>query len=228
MRIWKNLSIPQKLILTLFSFLNIATKVQTSKTDQQLSTDMKSTIAQSPTSPNKTIDVFLKFAFQMDSIVVNLFSKRDEGLASFGIYFLSLKGQKLADDSLSTSIVLCDVQLDDIRPNRENKLTRFMKRRQQKVNPTTSPTKSIEPATSMIDVICNMRDNDIFLELRVSSFELILSLDYIMKISNFFQLPEENKDDEIKVAVKPTPGTNVQKGKQILILATNLFLIIIL
>lgn len=47
-----------------------------------------------------------------------------QGLAAFGIYYLSLKGYKLVDDSLSASIVLCDVQLDDARPERENYITK--------------------------------------------------------------------------------------------------------
>lgn len=48
------------------------------------------------------------------------------GLASFGIHFLSLKGCKLVDESMSASIVLCDVQLDDIRPDRQNFITKFV------------------------------------------------------------------------------------------------------
>lgn len=48
------------------------------------------------------------------------------GLASFGIHFLSLKGCKLVDESMSASIVLCDVQLDDIRPDREKFITKFV------------------------------------------------------------------------------------------------------
>lgn len=51
-------------------------------------------------------------------------TEKNEGLASFGIHFLSLKGTKLVDDSLSASIVLCDVQLDDTRPERQNYITK--------------------------------------------------------------------------------------------------------
>lgn len=70
------------------------------------------------------VHTFLEFSFQMDSIICNLYSEGNEGLASFGVHFLSLKGTKLADESLSASVVLLDVQLDDIRPGRENYITR--------------------------------------------------------------------------------------------------------
>lgn len=48
----------------------------------------------------------------------------NQGLASFGIHYLSLKGYKLVDESLSASVMLCDVQLDDIRPDRQNHITK--------------------------------------------------------------------------------------------------------
>lgn len=54
-----------------------------------------------------------------------LFLAPTQGLASFGIHFLSLKGCKLVDESMSASVILCDVQLDDIRPDRENFITKY-------------------------------------------------------------------------------------------------------
>lgn len=55
-----------------------------------------------------------------------MFLAPGQGLASFGIHFLSLKGCKLVDESMSASIVLCDVQLDDIRPDRQKFITKFV------------------------------------------------------------------------------------------------------
>lgn len=72
----------------------------------------------------KDVSKFLQYAFQMDSIILNLYTAPNEGLASCGIHFLSLKGHKLVDESMSASIVLCDVRLDDIRPGRENLITK--------------------------------------------------------------------------------------------------------
>lgn len=76
--------------------------------------------------PEEKVHTFLEFAFQMDSIICNLYNNGNQGLASFGIHFLSLKGTKLADESLSASIVLHDVQLDDIRPDREHYITKYV------------------------------------------------------------------------------------------------------
>lgn len=122
-----------------------STKAKAQSTETQaLVNDVKSS--------KKKIDTFLQFSFQMDSIVLNLFTSNENlstlswiaahftynnfsifsplapthGLASFGIHFLSLKGCKLVDESMSASIVLCDVQLDDIRPDRQNFITKFV------------------------------------------------------------------------------------------------------
>lgn len=88
-----------------------------------------------------------------------------EGLACFGLYYLSLNGQNLVDGSMSTSIVLCDVHLDDTRPNREGKITRFMERREKgstlnlvEAGPSSAP----EQTRSMIDVTFRMEANDMF------------------------------------------------------------------
>jgi vacuolar protein sorting-associated protein 13A/C len=60
---------------------------------------------------------------------------------------------------MSTAIVLCDVHLDDTRPNREGKITRFMERRAQG---PCEPSTSMENAKSMIDVTFRMKENDMF------------------------------------------------------------------
>lgn len=110
--------------------------------------DVHTSDGKKSTPPKKDVATFLQFAFQMDSIILNLYtgevrnsfrtfgiyssnstvffllSAPKHGLASFGIHFLSLKGHKLVDESLSASVVLCDVQLDDIRPDRQNFITK--------------------------------------------------------------------------------------------------------
>lgn len=51
----------------------------------------------------------------------------------------------------------------------------------------------------MIDVIFNQNNNDTFLELRVKSFDLILSIDFVDKLKNFFDIPEsQSVEDEMK------------------------------
>lgn len=90
---------------------------------------------------------------------------------------------------MSTSIVLCDVNLDDTRPNREGKITRFMERRERdasvlEAGPSTSSNNEMR---SMIDVTFRMKENDMFADVKVFSFNLILSMDFLMKLSSFLQ-----------------------------------------
>lgn len=77
--------------------------------------------------------------------------------------------------------------------------------------------------TSMIDVIFNQHNNDIFLELRVKSFDLILSIDFVDKLKVFFELPnaddveDELKEATLKVLSTTTAGPPSVKGKLMLI-----------
>lgn len=109
-----------------------------------------------------------------------------------------MRGQKLNDGCLTTSVVLCDIHLDDKRPNRENKITRFMKKREIENDLDENQTKS------MVDVTLTIRDNSTFVDLKVYSFSLILSLDFLLKISNFFQMDDPDPNNKQKQpAAKP-------------------------
>uniref|UniRef100_A0A182VBQ3 Vacuolar protein sorting-associated protein 13 n=1 Tax=Anopheles merus TaxID=30066 RepID=A0A182VBQ3_ANOME len=151
-----------------------------------------------PVEPAK-VDTFLKFSFQVDSINIKLFTAPGEGLAGFEVFYLSLQGRKLTDGSLNTAIVLCDIRLDDIRPNRENMLTRLMERRSQESSMDLSSVKDCDeepessmafPLRSMINITFNMKESDMFADVKVSSFNLILSVDFLLKLQQFLQ-PEE-------------------------------------
>lgn len=63
-----------------------------------------------------------------------------------------------------TSILLCDVHLDDTRPHREGKITRFMERREKSASTSlieAGPSTAVD-TRSMIDVTFKMKDNDMF------------------------------------------------------------------
>jgi len=94
---------------------------------------------------------------------------------------------------LSTSLVLCDVNLDDTRPNREGKITRFMERRER--NEDESSTSSDSTTKSMIDITFRMKENEMFGDVKVFSFNLILSMDFLLKLSSFLQ-PEDSLKNE--------------------------------
>ena len=63
---------------------------------------------------------------------------------------------------MSTAIVLCDVHLDDTRPNRVGKITRFMERRERDISSEAGTSSAIENAKSMIDITFRMKENDMF------------------------------------------------------------------
>ena len=108
---------------------------------------------------------------------------------------MSLNGQQLADGSLSTSLVLCDVNLDDTRPNREGKITRFMERRERNGD---EPSTSFDSTRSMIDVTFRMKENEMFADVKVFSFNLILSMDFLLKLSSFLQPQESLLNEDLQ------------------------------
>uniref|UniRef100_A0AAG5D0Y8 Vacuolar protein sorting-associated protein 13 n=1 Tax=Anopheles atroparvus TaxID=41427 RepID=A0AAG5D0Y8_ANOAO len=162
------------------------------------------------TEKAKIVDTFLKFSFQVDSINIKLYTAPGQGLAGFEVYYLSLQGRKLTDGSLNTAIILCDIRLDDIRPNRENMLTRLMERRSTDSLVDLSTVKESEeaedslivaPLRSMINITFNMKENDMFADVKVSSFNLILSVDFLLKLQQFLQ-PEELAEQKAIQAVE--------------------------
>lgn len=149
-----------------------------------------------------TSDINVKFNFTLERLIINLFTHvsdsqedltKEQGLACVILEVLSMKGRMLSDGSLWTSILLVDLLLDDTRPNETKKIRRFMGRK----SPATDSQEvkndlEISPLRSMVDVTFQQKEQDIFLDLRVSSFDLILSTDIIMEITSFFQVPNAN------------------------------------
>lgn len=150
----------------------------------------------------------VKFEFIMDSLVINLFTGGskllqsqtspmhlpEHGLARFSLTHFALKGRVFADGLLATSILLMNCTLDDMRQNREGSLVRIMERTSNV--PLSGPSEdhlNKEHARSMLDVTVRQSLNDTFADVRVFSFSIIVSLDYLMKIKDFFDVDELNK-----------------------------------
>ncbi|XP_029176856.1 vacuolar protein sorting-associated protein 13 isoform X2 [Nylanderia fulva] len=151
----------------------------------------------------------VKFEFIMDSLVINLFTGGskllqsqssplhlpENGLARFCLTHFAVKGRVFADGLLATSILLMNCTLDDTRRSREGSLARIMER--------TSSVPSGEDhldkehakynARSMLDVTVRQSPNDTFADVRVFSFSIIVSLDYLMKIKDFFDVDTTSK-----------------------------------
>lgn len=79
---------------------------------------------------------------------------------------------------MNVAVLICDINLDDTRPGREGKITRFLERRESGVEGATSfkATKSVD-VKSMIDVTLRMNGNDMFGEIRSYFFDLSSAAD---------------------------------------------------
>lgn len=74
---------------------------------------------------------------------------------------------------MNVAVLICDINLDDTRPGREGKITRFLERRESADEGATNfkASKSVD-VKSMIDVTLRMNGNDMFGETRLSLFDL--------------------------------------------------------
>ncbi|XP_032688033.1 vacuolar protein sorting-associated protein 13 isoform X3 [Odontomachus brunneus] len=152
----------------------------------------------------------IKFEFIMDSLVINLYTGGskllqsqtsplhlpENGLARFSLTHFAVKGRVFADGLLATSILLMNCTLDDMRQSREGSLMRIMER--TSAVPTGEDTdKEAKYTRSMLDVTVRQGPNDTFADVRVFSFSIIVSLDYLMKIKDFFDVDTANKNTAI-------------------------------
>ncbi|XP_076380466.1 vacuolar protein sorting 13C isoform X3 [Megalopta genalis] len=146
----------------------------------------------------------IKFEFIMDSLVINLYtggSKMlrsessllhlpENGLAKFCLTHFALKGRIFADGLMATSILLMNCTLDDTRHSRQGSLIRIMERTMTlpTMNEVEVESKSVR---SMLDMTIKQSLNDTFVDVKVFSFSIIVSLDYLMKLKDFFTTEEE-------------------------------------
>ncbi|XP_045765599.1 vacuolar protein sorting-associated protein 13 isoform X2 [Maniola jurtina] len=144
----------------------------------------------------------IKFAFTMDSFVIDLMNTsdsedsmlvKDVDLARFCLALLSVKGRMFSDGSIHTSVLLVDCTLDDTRPGRGAKITRYLERRRDKQEVKRSVSNETvekimetpEKIRSMIDITYTMKNGDTFVDMRIFSFNLILAMDFLNKIAEF-------------------------------------------
>ncbi|XP_014471667.1 PREDICTED: vacuolar protein sorting-associated protein 13C isoform X2 [Dinoponera quadriceps] len=153
----------------------------------------------------------VKFEFIMDSLVINLYTGGskllqsqssplhlpENGLARFSLTHFAVKGRVFADGLLATSILLMNCTLDDTRQNREGSLVRIMERTSVLPSGEDLDKEAKYTTRSMLDVTVRQGPNDIFADVRVFSFSIIVSLDYLMKIKDFFDVDTANKSTAV-------------------------------
>ncbi|XP_043479643.1 vacuolar protein sorting-associated protein 13 isoform X2 [Leptopilina heterotoma] len=166
----------------------------------------------------------IQFEFIMDSLVIELFSGGTKklhskssslhlpqnGLGTFGLTHFAIKGRMFDDGLLATSVILMNCTLDDTRYNRKGGLARIMERTSAIPNMgVVDYEQKKSSARSMLDVTIRKGPNDTFVDCRVFSFSIIVSLDYLMKVKDFFAADETSK--QAIQASQKVPETIVKK-----------------
>ncbi|XP_076183155.1 vacuolar protein sorting 13C isoform X2 [Ptiloglossa arizonensis] len=173
------------------------------------------------------IHTSIKFEFVMDSLVISLFtggSKMlesqssllhlpENGLAKFRLTHFALKGRIFADGLMVTSILLMNCTLDDTRQCRQGSLIRIMERTTA-VPSIDDMEKESKSVRSMLDMTIRQSSNDTFVDVRVFSFSIIVSLDYLMKVKDFFTSEEASSNKTISQNVPKNYNETVMKKKQ--------------
>lgn len=172
----------------------------------------------------------VKFEFIMDSLVINLYTGGskllqsqtsplhlpENGLARFSLTHFAVKGRVFADGLLATSILLMNCTLDDMRQSREGSLVRIMER--TSVVPSGEDLdKEAKYTRSMLDVTVRQGPNDTFADVRVFSFSIIVSLDYLMKIKDFFDVDtanDGNKNNAVAQSASKYHGESAASKKK--------------
>ncbi|EDW46783.1 GM20965, partial [Drosophila sechellia] len=135
------------------------------------------------------------------------------GLARFGIYFLSVKGTKLDNGTLSTSVVLCNIQMDDMRSNSKSQIRQYLSRKdwvQPKLDTDDIIDACYNERNFMVDVTAIIKEDDTFAEVRVRGFDLIVCIDFLLKLTTFLTLPPEENPRE-SLYIKPAPVTETAR-----------------
>uniref|UniRef100_A0A1B6F8B5 Vacuolar protein sorting-associated protein 13 n=1 Tax=Cuerna arida TaxID=1464854 RepID=A0A1B6F8B5_9HEMI len=153
-------------------------------------------VKQDETGP---IRVIVQLNFTMDSLIVDLFKNDDSqdksmscltacpsnGLARFTLQVLSVKTRMMSDNSLTVSALLLDCLLDDTRPSQEGKICRYMERKPDYVSAQQNRSSGSNTRW-MLDITFQQSPTTMFVDVRVYSFILILNIEHLMSISDFF------------------------------------------
>lgn len=147
--------------------------------------------------------VRIDIAFQIDSIVLDLYMKRNkevqEGLAHLEIQVFSLKGHMFHDGSYWVDAVMLNLILDDTRVGRRGGITRFL-------------TKSSRSKDKLLDVLYKVdQSGDFFVQMNLSKITFVYCVEFFNSLMTFYYLDKMYKQAEDKrqsQAAKPQPVGN--------------------
>lgn len=88
-----------------------------------------------------------------------------------------------------------------------------MKKREieETLNSSSMPAAIIKSSSSnsMVDIVVRIKEDETFANLKVSSFDLILSLEFLMKLAQFVSVPQ---DPSVKPIAANNPTGSSSKG----------------
>lgn len=77
--------------------------------------------------------------------------------------------------------------------NFSTKKNRFMKKKETESHQSDDASVMPQSSHSMVDIVVRMKQDEMFANLKVSSFDLILSLEFLLKIAQFVTVPQDPK-----------------------------------
>ncbi|KAG7307792.1 hypothetical protein JYU34_006387 [Plutella xylostella] len=187
----------------------------------------KAVVNAATSAESKKPTTAVKFSFTMESFVIDLVNTvtndegqvvSDAGLARLCLLLLSVKGRAMSDGCMHTALLLLDCTLDDMRPGRGGKITRYLERRRE-TPPSTPPNSEqnvarSEQLRSMIDITYTMKDGDTFIDLRIFSFNLILAMDFLNRVAEFAKTGLEEAQGETPRVSAATPAVKADVKKR--------------
>nr|XP_045626468.1 vacuolar protein sorting-associated protein 13C-like isoform X1 [Procambarus clarkii] len=120
-------------------------------------------------------------------------------LAEVSLQVVRIKGNMMSDGSLAANLVLFDCILQDTRPDQEGFITRMMERKER------SGERGMMDLTYRQEI-----SKDIYVDLRISGFVLVLHLPYLLRLQHFFT---DNLPQQAPVPSQPTKPKDIIKPK---------------
>ncbi|KAG0416099.1 hypothetical protein HPB47_006705, partial [Ixodes persulcatus] len=146
--------------------------------------------------------VRIDIAFQIDSLILDLYLKRNkevkEGLGRLEIQVFSIKGHMFHDGSYWVDTVMLNLILDDTRVSRKSGLTRFL-------------TKSSKSKDKLLDILYKVdQSGDFFVQMNLSKITFVYCVEFFNSFMTFYYLDNMYKqadDKRQKLADKPVAST---------------------
>ncbi|XP_050687793.1 intermembrane lipid transfer protein Vps13-like isoform X2 [Eriocheir sinensis] len=128
-----------------------------------------------------------------------------EALSEISLKVVTLKGEMMSDGTLVTNLVLYNCVLQDTRPGQKDCINKMMERR------------ATNGSRGMLDLTFRQgSSSDIFVDVRISGFILVLHLPYLLRIQRFFtdNLPKQPEEPQPQQKTKEIAKPKVDKAPE--------------